>query len=64
MKNPFYWMGISLIITGIFLSFLLPYIMTTFPDTQRWVKPLLIIYHVAGLLFGVYITWYIYVTDF
>jgi len=63
-KNPFYWMGISLIATGIFLSFILPLIVYHYPNTKSMIKPLMLAYHVVGLIFGVYITWYIYKHDF
>lgn len=62
-KNPLFWLGISFILTGIFFSFILPVILHHFPHTKKWVKTGLIWYHIFGIIFGIYITWYIYKSD-
>ena len=64
LQNPFYWMGISFIVTGIFLSFILPLILHHYPNSKHWVKPAMLWYHIFGILFGIYITWFIYVSEF
>jgi len=60
MENPFYWIGISFIISGIFMSFILPIILKQFPHTRKWLRPGLIWYHVFTILFGFIIIWYVF----
>jgi energy-converting hydrogenase Eha subunit A len=59
MDNPFYWIGISFIITGIFLVWGLPIIIREFPILKSWIPHIIIWYHVASILIAVYIIWYV-----
>jgi len=54
INAPFFWIGISLIFSGILLAFVIPAIINKYPTTQKWIKFFMFWYHVFGVAYGIF----------